>query len=110
MNYLQEKFKRETKGFLHASTDGDEVCYSEAYVAWLEFRVEKSKEKLDNSITWGVEDFKVQAANEEDPDAYDPELFADGLERMIYKHDANNGITWDTISYYLDAYCRKDKE
>jgi len=60
------------------------------------------------SVGWSVWDFESQAKEMEDPDAYDPEKYQAALERMVYKHDACNGITWDTIEYYLDDQCKKD--
>ena len=36
---------------------------------------------------------------------YDRSKFSLALERMDHDHDCNNGITWDTIDYYLDEYC-----
>ena len=79
------------------------------------------------SVTWDVEDFLWQALLNEDvfskdPNIetgqitmdnakeylkeYDPETFEDTLHNMIYRHDASIGITWDTIDYYLDVYCK----
>ena len=82
------------------------------------------------SITWSVEDFLWQALLNEDvfskdPNIetgqitmdnakeylkeYDPETFEDTLRNMIYRHDASIGITWDTIDYYLDTFCKKEQ-
>ena len=67
-------------------------------------------------IYWHVEDFEQQAQIKEDAaidvdpnielPLYDRDFFQDALERMIYKHDANEGINWYTIDYYLDSYCK----
>ena len=42
-------------------------------------------------------------------DTYDSSKFADALDEMIDNHDANNGISWSTIDYYLDTYCNKNR-
>ena len=60
------------------------------------------------SIQWSIDDFETRANTHFDPDRYDPDKFQDALERMIDKHDANIGITWDTIDCYLDEHCLKD--
>jgi len=65
-------------------------------------------------IYWSVNDFE-HIANEvecnevgesEDNTLYDRSKFAKALEDMIDGHDADNGITWYTIRYYLDEYCK----
>ena len=61
-------------------------------------------------IGWSVEDFKYQASNQEDPSIYDENKFKDALDTMINKHDANIGITWETIDYYLNEHCIKETE
>ena len=51
------------------------------------------------SIKWSIYDFI-------DYDGY--EISEDNaqaaLEEMIDRHDANNGITWQTVEYYLQEY------
>lgn len=32
--------------------------------------------------------------------------FQTALETMINEHDATLGITWDTVSMYLNDYCK----
>ena len=96
--------------------------------------VEKLEKEFENlkaiSVTWNVEDFLWQALQNEDvfdkdPNIesgqitmdnakeylreYDPETFEDTLRNMIYRHDASIGITWDTIDYYLDTFCKKEQ-
>lgn len=82
-----------------------------------------------SSITWSVDHFEHQARIREGrtwerknntlyhdfydtsieiPESmriYDRSKFEYALERMIGKHDANIGITWDTIDHYLNEYC-----
>lgn len=60
-------------------------------------------------IGWSILDFESQAQVDEDATGltlYYRSKFPEALEAMIYKHDCNNGITWDTINYYLDTYCK----
>jgi hypothetical protein len=38
---------------------------------------------------------------------YQKLTFEEALYRMISKHDANFGITWGTVDYYLNEYCTK---
>jgi len=61
-------------------------------------------------ITWSVDDFIYQAQNraEEDwEDIYDKTKFQKALEEMMYKANADFGIAWNTVDYYLDKYCRR---
>ena len=88
-----------------------------------EYREEIAELKA-NSVTWSIEDFCFQALQNEDIcdggvdlanieevnellQEYDATKFEDALERMVDKHDATIGITWDTIDCYLDEYCKK---
>jgi len=78
------------------------------------------------SIQWSVEDFLGSAISAEniqmrDPNidfndinmnnakdylvTYDPNKFKDALHNMISHHDAEIGITWDAIDYYLNEDC-----
>lgn len=79
------------------------------------------------SVSWSIEDFSWQALVKENIppgmvkdlsniaevnrhlNTYDAEKFEYALERMIDKHDATIGITWDTIDCYLDEYCRREE-
>lgn len=69
------------------------------------------------SISWGVQDFEGQAVEKERelqeekelaelPHLYDRTKFSEALHQMKHKHDANYGITWDTIDFYLNYMCR----
>lgn len=61
-------------------------------------------------IQWSVEDFEEQAMNRCDddyPGIYDPSKFEEALYMMMKDHDAEMGITWDTVDHYLDLYCKK---
>lgn len=73
------------------------------------------KELRERSIIWSVEDFESRAidvldleeGDESWKEIYDEDKFDHALTTMIHDHDCNNGITWDTIDYYLDEYCKK---
>ena len=90
------------------------------------------QDKKETSITWTVEDFIYRAFQKEYDDfndfmkmdninntsiedakkylkKYDADKFEDALYDMIRHHDAEIGITWDTIDTYLDNDCLKDK-
>jgi hypothetical protein len=57
------------------------------------------------SIKWSVEDF----ISLEDDYEISWEKAQEALEEMIEKHDANDGITWETIGYYKSIYGTKKK-
>lgn len=63
------------------------------------------------SVEWSECDFEARAIDVHGArkwkKIYDPLKFKYALEQMIRDHDCNNGITWDTIDYYLDQYCLK---
>jgi hypothetical protein len=54
------------------------------------------------SIKWSVEDFM-----EHDGYSVTKEQAQEALERMIARHDADQGITWGTVQYYLDEILEK---
>lgn len=64
-------------------------------------------------LTWSVEDFEAQAESlvgENWRDIYDESKFEDALFEMIDNHDAEWGINWSSISFYLNQYCKKEEE
>ena len=71
--------------------------YQEKYESLLKEFEQYKKE----SVKWGVADFI-----EYDHDRYTitEEQAQEALERMIYKHDATIGITWESIECYLSEY------
>lgn len=93
------------------------VKEAEEYFKKIEEMVEQYAKE---SIHWTVEDFAGLACEKEDvyydgedPSTlkgklkiYDPDKFQAALENMIAHHDAEIGITWDTIDAYLDNDCR----
>lgn len=40
-------------------------------------------------------------------DLYDKNTFHEALDDMINHHDANDGISWSTIDYYLREKCER---
>ena len=43
-------------------------------------------------------------------DIYDESKFQEALDRMIHKHDASHGISWETVDFWLDKICLKPEE
>jgi hypothetical protein len=79
----------------------------------VEQALQEAKEFRAQSIAWSVEDFESQAQINEEANGrklYDRDQFEYALELMIRKHDANIGISWYTIEYYLDEYCMLKEE
>ena len=85
---------------------------------------EYQEEEDKRSIVWSVNDFISQAEKRWDivaflptaskyhhatcwQDVYDETKFQNALYEMIDRHDAEYGITWETINFYLDEYCLK---
>lgn len=65
------------------------------------------------AIIWTEDDF-IQAAIEESNETewniyYDKTKFMYALHEMIKNHDSEYGITWDTVKFYLNEYCRIKK-
>lgn len=72
--------------------------------------VEEKYVPRNKSITWNVEDFKMRAKQKEQSNwkkVYDKSKFKEALKMMIHSHDAEIGITWDTLDYWLDEHCKK---
>lgn len=77
-------------------------------------QLKKSEEEFENwkkrSITWEVADFEDRAEQKYSntwEENYDKNKFQAVLEKMINNHDTECGITWVTVDYYLDEYCKK---
>lgn len=75
--------------------------------------VEQAREIIENSgrgvITYSIADFEGRAEylKKEFGDEYDESKFPIALERMVARHDMNDGITWVTVDFYLNEYCKK---
>lgn len=65
-------------------------------------------------VVWSTEDFKGRAIQIEGEDnwqnVYDESKFQEALDRMIDKHDAESGITWITVDFWLNELCLKQNE
>lgn len=62
------------------------------------------------SVIWSVEDFahKAKELQQKRPERnykFDESKYEHALSEMIRKHDANLGITWDTVEIYLLEHC-----
>jgi hypothetical protein len=60
-------------------------------------------------VYWSINDFEVEAYKIEKYEdtglIYDRSKFKHALDEMTRRHDCNNGVTWDTIRFYLEEYC-----
>ena len=76
--------------------------------------IENALDHNVGSIAWCIDDFESHAEHIEEihhdgGKVYDRDKFQDALHRMINKHDASIGISWESIQVYLDEYCMIDK-
>ena len=75
--------------------------------------IENALDTNSGQVSWCIDDFECQAEYceemREEGELYDREKFQSALDRMIDKHDATIGITWETIQLYLNEYCMIDK-
>lgn len=66
---------------------------------------------LQLAIIWTVADFEFKARELEREaigSIYDRKTFEDTLVKMIENHNKEQGITWKTVEFYLNKYCKKD--
>lgn len=75
-------------------------------------------------VYWTIEDFEYRAIDKWQyvlgrgnypnatswKDIYDESKFQEALDKMIHKHDASYGISWETVDFWLDEICLKPKE
>ena len=64
-------------------------------------------------LTWSVEDFEAEAeilVGKNWKDIYDESKFEYALFEMIDNHDAEWGINWSSVAFYLNEYCKKKEE
>lgn len=68
--------------------------------------------KLQNEIIhWSEDDFKQMALESCNYDNaygeyYNELMFAEARDEMIRHHDAQYGISWETVKYYLNSICK----
>jgi len=72
--------------------------------------IQNALDTNSGQVSWCIDDFEGHAEHIENEhhdgkQVYDRDKFQYALDRMINKHDANIGITWETIHIYLDEYC-----
>ena len=63
-------------------------------------------------VSWCIEDMEELAQQYEEDEGevlYDRTQFAFALKEAIDNHDANYGISWDTLAWYLSDYCKMEK-
>lgn len=64
-------------------------------------------------VRWLPEDFETMAAEQYDEKSwrnyYDETKFVTALENMVSNINNELGVTWDTLKYYLDHYCKRSK-
>jgi hypothetical protein len=67
---------------------------------------------VSTAIFWSVNDFESKAneiiAEDNDDIQFDKNKYEEALKKMIHDHNAEYGITWDTVHDYLVTYCQKD--
>jgi len=70
--------------------------------------MEKAGYKTSISISWGAEDVISCAENNEREELTPAEIY-DVLTLLESKHDANIGVNWDNILYWIDDVIEKRK-
>lgn len=66
---------------------------------------------LQLAIIWTVADYEQKASELEKGaigSIYDRKLFEQALVKMIEAHSKEKGITWKTVEFYLNKYCKID--
>ena len=116
---IEEKFQEAASEF--SKNDNQEKYGLE--VVPLEAALRLLEEFKKRSIIWDVEDFENWARDIESRESeedfwdtdidvpekfklYDRSKFEQAFLTMIRRHDCTIGITWDTIEFYLDEYCK----
>ncbi len=82
------------------------IISQEQYIKDLEKKYKKLQKEFEQykeeSISWSAEDFITRA--KQTGYRISKERAQEALERMIYKHDAELGISWTTVDCYLEEY------
>jgi hypothetical protein len=90
-NYLIISVEGDAKALLEANGFSVESCTTSAYSA----RTAINKKHDTISIVWGVDDI-----NSDERELTTEEKLGI-LSQLDHNHDANEGISWETISYYV---------
>jgi len=66
-------------------------------------------------IYWHIDDFESIAKSIEEQEidnrtVYDRTKFQGALEEMTHTHDANYGLSWESVRYNLNEYCKLNQE
>lgn len=64
---------------------------------------------LQLAIIWTVDDFETRASRKEKEaigSIYNRKHFEVALVKMIENHHREEGISWATVDYYLEKYCK----
>ena len=72
--------------------------------------VDEYEQKMKGCIQWSPEDMIGAAQNLREPFVMSEDDAQSALEEMIDDHDCNNGVTWETVSYYVQQYAPEDEE
>lgn len=135
--YSEEKVLESIKKIIEEDFKKTSEDYEIIDIESEELKKRKKKEPYKAAIWWSVEDFARMAEQqfelityyrENSPesvkerakrilstcknwkDYYDESKFEEALNRMIHKHDAEYGITWESIKYYLNEMCIKEEQ
>lgn len=85
-------------GYEPVATDAEALEEAEAALTALQAEFDQYKRE---SVKWCAADFTGQ---QKEGYRISEEQAQEALEQMIRKHDAEIGITWDTVDYYLQEY------
>lgn len=65
--------------------------------------LDEYEQRMKGAIEWTVSDIMtVACTNIEHPYEMDEDLAQEILEEMIEEHDANFGVTWETVAAYVE--------
>lgn len=120
--------EKQRKAYLHFTPGNskykDEITGLENFLneicdAWFHQKDEPAKYPETISLVWSIGDFEGKAQElegvypdegdqytDETPMLYDRSKFGEALQLMERRHDCNYGVTWETVEYFLDEYCR----
>lgn len=75
-------------------------------------RIELDEPLVGGIFGWSIDDFELRAKDREvdQEPIYDRAKFREALYCMINAHDADMGINWDTVDFWLDELCRLEEE
>lgn len=134
--YSEEEILESIKQIVEEDLKKTSEDYEIVSIESEELKERKKKEPYRVAVWWSIEDFAGMAEqlfevmtyyDENSPesvqerakrilstckdwkDYFDESKFEEALDRMIHKHDAEYGITWESIRYYLNEMCVKEE-